>query len=62
MKGHETITIADLYPDLSKEQQQEAEQNLRQYLAALLRMAERLRNEGKSISDLAVDDEFDDQS
>lgn len=60
MKQHETITIADVYPEFSKEQQQEAEHNLRQYLAALLRMAERLDAEGKSINGLAVDCSFDD--
>lgn len=60
MKEHETITIADLYPEFSKEQQQEAEHNLRQYLAALLRIAERLGAEGKSINDLPVDCSFDD--
>ena len=62
MKEHDPITIADLYPQLSKEQQEEAEANLRHYLAALLRMAERLDAEGKSINDLAVDCSFDDQA
>jgi hypothetical protein len=60
MRDHDPITIADLYPQLSEEQQGEAAANLRQYLAVLLRMAERLDSEGKSINDLAVDCSFDD--
>ena len=54
------MTIAELYPQLEPEQQPEAADNLRQYLAVLLRMAERLEAEGKSINDLAVDCSFDD--
>jgi hypothetical protein len=50
---HQTsITIADLYPDFTKEQCDEAEANLRRYLAVLLRMSERLAREGGTINDL----------
>jgi hypothetical protein len=59
MEEDRPITIADLYPELSQDQQEEAAANLRQYLAVLLRMAERLDGEGKSINDLAVDCPFD---
>jgi hypothetical protein len=59
MKHEYPITIADLYPELSREQQEEAGANLRQYLAVLLRMTERLECEGKSINDLPVDCSFD---
>lgn len=60
MKQREPITIADLYPQLSEQQREEAAQNLRQYLAVLLRIAERHDAEGKSINDLPVDCSFDD--
>jgi hypothetical protein len=52
-------TIADLYPQFTREELEEAEANFRQYLGVVLRMAERLRAEGKSINDLAVDCRFD---
>jgi len=53
------VTISDLYPDFTKEELEEAEANLRRYLAVLLRMSERLANEGRSINDL-VDCRFAD--
>lgn len=59
MDSTKSITIRDLYPELSPEEIEEAETNLKRYVAALLRMAERLRGEGRSISELAVDSPFD---
>lgn len=62
MDKKQSIDIADLYPELSEEQREEAAGNLRQYLAVLLRMAERLESEGKAITDLSVDYQFDDDA
>lgn len=59
MKNDERITIADLYPELPEGEQEEAAANLRQYLTVLLRMAERLQRDGRSIVDMAVDCSFD---
>ena len=59
MEAHEPITISELYPEFTKEQRDEAEANLRRYLAALLRMSERLDSEGRSINGL-VDCRFAD--
>ncbi|MBV9155598.1 MAG: hypothetical protein JO097_05005 [Acidobacteriaceae bacterium] len=61
MNEHQPLTIAELYPELSKEELETAADNIRCYLAALLRMAERLEADGKSINDLAVDCSFDDR-
>ena len=58
MEDKKPVTIHDLYPEFSPEQLEEADANLRRYLAALLRMAERLASEGRSINDL-VDCPFD---
>ena len=41
------ITIADLYPDLSLEEQEAAAERLRQYLAVIKRIHDRLEREGK---------------
>lgn len=57
MKNQTPITLADLYPDLTKEARDEADANLRRYLAVLLRMSDRLVGEGRSITDL-VDCQF----
>jgi hypothetical protein len=59
MNNQKPIIICDLYPDFTREEQEQAETNLRRYLASLLRMAERLESEGRSINDL-VDCQFDD--
>jgi hypothetical protein len=59
MKAESPPDIAAVYPDFTPEQREEAEANLRKYLAVLLRMAERLEREGRSINDLAVDCSFD---
>jgi len=59
MEDQNPVTIRDLYPEFSPEQLEEAEANLRRYLASLLRMAERLQAEGRSIDDLPVDGSFD---
>ncbi len=39
------ITIADLYPDLTLEEQAEAEHNLRQYLSLVWRIYQRVKRE-----------------
>jgi hypothetical protein len=52
MQNQTPITIADLYPDFTKEERDAAEANLRSYLAVLLRMSDRLASEGRSINDL----------
>jgi hypothetical protein len=61
MQNHAPITISDLYPEFTKEELEEAEANLRRYLAVLLRMNDRLEAEGRSINDL-VDCRFADSS
>jgi len=53
------LTIANLYPDFTKQQLEEAEANVRRYLAVLLRMSDRPASEGRSINDL-VDCRFAD--
>jgi hypothetical protein len=60
MNEHRSLTVAELYPELSKEEMDTAAENIRRYLAVLLHMAERLEAEGKTINDLAVDCSFDD--
>lgn len=52
MDNQAPIAINDLYPNFSAEELEEAEANLRRYLAVLVRMAERLAAEGRSINDL----------
>ena len=59
MQAEKPITIADVYPEFTKEELDEAEANLRRYLAVLLRMSDRLASEGRSINDL-VDCRFAD--
>jgi hypothetical protein len=43
---HNSDALRDLYPHFTEEQIQEAEANLEQYLAVMVRIAERLRGEG----------------
>lgn len=59
MQDQTPITIAGLYPEFTKQERDEAEANLRRYLAVLLRMNERLASEGRSINDV-VDCRFAD--
>jgi hypothetical protein len=59
MQDENQIGIADLYRDFTKSELEEAEANLRRYLAVLLRMNDRLASEGRSINDL-VDCRFAD--
>jgi hypothetical protein len=59
MQDQTPIAISDLYPEFTKQELEEAETNLRRYLAALLRMSDRLASEGRSINDL-VDCRFAD--
>jgi hypothetical protein len=42
--------LSDLYPHFTEEQLQEAEANLEQYLAVVVRIAERLRGEGYDLT------------
>ena len=45
-------SLKDLYPDLTEEDLKIAEENLERYLAVMIRIAERLKAEGKNLSDL----------
>ena len=45
-------SLKDLYPHLTPEELEIAEENLERYLAVMVRIAERLRAEGKSLNDL----------
>ncbi len=47
MKDQRPITIRDLYPDMTEPQLQEAEANLRRYIAIIWRIYERLKAEGR---------------
>lgn len=44
--------IRKLYPHMTEEELRISQDNLRSYLKVLLRIAERLHREGKSINDL----------
>jgi hypothetical protein len=44
--------LKDIYPDLTPEESQIAEENLERYLAGLIRIAERLKVEGKNLNNL----------
>jgi hypothetical protein len=46
-KPHKPPTIQDLYPELSPEQQAEAEYNLKRYVNLCFRIYSRLKDEGK---------------
>jgi hypothetical protein len=45
------IRIEDVWPGHTPEWYAEAEDNVQQYLAVIIRIAERLRAEGKSLKD-----------
>jgi hypothetical protein len=45
----EPLAIADLYPDLSPEEQAEAEYNLKQYVALIWRIYQRIKRENHKI-------------
>jgi hypothetical protein len=45
MNTEPSVTIRDLYPDFTEEQLQEADANLRRYVAVLVRIYERVRRE-----------------
>ena len=53
MDTQSPVNLRDLYPAFSDQELEEAEANLRRYLAVLIRMAERFASEGRSINDLA---------
>jgi hypothetical protein len=52
MQDQTRIAISGIYPEFTKQELDEAEANLRRYLAVLLRMSDRLASEGRSINDL----------
>ena len=43
------ITIVDLYPQLSREEQREAEDNLRRYLAVVSEILEHIQRENPKV-------------
>lgn len=45
-------SLKDLYPHLTQEELEIAEENLERYLAVIVRIAERLKAEGKNLRDL----------
>jgi hypothetical protein len=45
-------SLKDLYPDLTEEELQIAEENLERYLFIMFRIVERLKAEGRDLSDL----------
>ncbi|MEJ7862397.1 MAG: hypothetical protein WKF90_12275 [Pyrinomonadaceae bacterium] len=47
MDDDQDVTIQDLYPELTPEQQEEAERNLLGYLDVVRRIYERLESEGR---------------
>ena len=47
MDQNEPITIGDLYPELSSEEQQEAQKNVENYLRTVKKIYDRLQAEGK---------------
>jgi len=47
MDDDQDVTIQDLYPELTLEQQEEAERNLLGYLDVVRRIYERLESEGR---------------
>jgi hypothetical protein len=51
MESQEPITICDLYPHFTDDQLEEAEANLKRYLAVMMRIAERLSSEGYDLTD-----------
>lgn len=55
----ERPTIGDLYPELSPEEQEEAERNLRAYLELVVRIFERIRRQpgGEAILRRLTEDE-----
>jgi hypothetical protein len=42
-------TISDLYPEMSSEEQAEAEYNLKQYVALVWRICQRIKHEKRKI-------------
>jgi hypothetical protein len=50
MQPQQPITLRDSYPHFSDEQLKEAEANLERYLVVMIRIAERLRNEGYDLT------------
>jgi hypothetical protein len=49
------ITIADLYPDLTPEEQAEAEYNLKQYLSLVWRIYQRVKRENPEMLTKALE-------
>ena len=48
MQPNQPITIRDLYPQMSDEELAIAETNLKRYVALIVRIHDRLQDEGKS--------------
>ena len=51
MEAENTPTLRDLYPDLTDEELEEAEENLQGYLNVVLRIYERLQAEHTPLTD-----------
>jgi hypothetical protein len=45
MKDHDQITIREVYPNFTEDQLQQAEGTFRRYIAAMVRIYERVRTE-----------------
>jgi hypothetical protein len=50
------ITLRELYPHFTEDQLAEAESNIRRYLAVVVRIAERLKAEGRHLPASVEDD------
>lgn len=51
-KAEKPINVRDLYPDLTEEELQEAEENLEAYLEVVLRIYERIANDPAAYAEL----------
>jgi hypothetical protein len=51
MQTNPPINLRELFPELTDDQLKEAEFNIERYLAAMIRIASRLRAEGYDLSD-----------
>jgi hypothetical protein len=50
MEQNQPITLRQIYPHFTDEQLDQAEANLERYLAVMVRIAERLRNDGVGLT------------
>jgi len=51
-KPQQPPSLKDLYPHFTDEELKAAEEDLERYLAVMIRIAERLKAEGKNLRDL----------